>query len=504
MKAAPYRLIASIVGLLAILLPATALAAGGGQLTVATNAEIQSLDPHFAVAHIDGYIQGTVFDGLTQFDHDMLEVPNLAESWDLEDGGATYVFHLRPGVTFHDGSALDAADVVYSYDRIIHQEPRTKWVNYLGGVESIEAVDDLTVRIELAAPNAAFLSNLVFLAIVPEGSGDTLATNPVGTGPFVFVERVPGERIVLRKNADYWDTSAELADELIFVPNPDASTKIANLRTGVVQMADMIPYANIETLRSDASVYLASPALSSGYYHIMLNNARAPFDNQKLREAFAYATNKEAMVGIVTMGVSNVSSAPFDSQHWAYSPEVDAEYGYEFDLDRAKELLAEAGYPDGLTVAAKVPPAYPDMVQMIEILANDLRQIGVTLEIQQLEWSTFLQQVWADRDFDVSINISSREYDPDSLWRTPFYSTGGSNVVGYQSADMDAALDGGAAALTQEERKSFYAEAQRLLLTDVPQILVANYKVSWGAQNSVKGLSVNTKGYPDWRHLWVE
>ena len=504
MKATPHRSFAWIVGLLALFLPAIGLAAGGGQLTVATNAEIQSLDPHFAVAHIDGYIQGTVFDGLTQFDQTMDEVPDLAESWDIEDGGATYVFHLRPNVTFHDGSSLDAADVVYSYERIINQEPRTKWVNYLGGVESIEAVDDLTVRIKLAAPNAAFLSNLVFLAIVPEGSGDSLATNPIGTGPYVFVERVPGERIVLKKNPNYWDTSAELADELIFEPNPDASTKVANLRTGVVQMADMIPYASIETLRSDPGVYLAAPALSSGYYHIMLNNARPPFDNQKLREAFAYATNKEAMVAIVTKGVSSVSSAPFDTQHWAYDAAVEAKYGYHYDLARAKELLAEAGYPDGLTVTAKVPPAYPDMVQMVEILANDLRQIGVTVDIQQLEWSTFLKQVWADRDFELSINISGREYDPDSLWRTPFYSTGGSNVVGYQSAAMDAALDGGAAALTQEERKPFYAEAERLLLTDVPQIIVGNYKVSWGAQNSVKGLVVNSKGYPDWRHLWVE
>lgn len=502
--AALYRSFVWLAALLTLLVPGMGLAAGGGQLTVATNAEIQSLDPHFAVAHIDGYFQGTVFDGLTQFDHDMREVPNLAESWDIVDDGATYVFHLRANVTFHDGSAVSASDVVYSYNRIIHQEPQTKWVSYLGGVNSIEAVDDLTVRVELAAPNAAFLSNLVFLAIVPEGSGEDFATNPIGTGPFVFVERVPGERIVLRKNADYWDSSAQLVDELIFVPNPDASTKVANLRTGVVQLADMIPYANIETLRSDPDVYLAAPELSSGYYHIMLNNARAPFDNQKLREAFAYATNKEVLVTIVTAGVSSVSSAPFDAEHWAYDPEVEAEFGYEYNFERARELLAEAGYPDGLTVTAKVPPAYPDMVQMIEILGNDLRQIGVTLEIQQLEWSTFLQQVWSDRDFDVSINISAREYDPDSLWRTPFYSTGGSNVVGYQSAQMDAALDGGAAALTQDERKEFYAEAQRLLLTEVPQILVANYKVSWGAQQSVQGLAINSKGYPDWRHLWVE
>ncbi|MCB0112588.1 MAG: ABC transporter substrate-binding protein, partial [Caldilineaceae bacterium] len=376
----------------------------GGTLTVALDGEIDTIDPHVSVTIVGFQVYTQIFEGLVIVNPTLDGVePLLAESWEQTDD-VTYVFTLRQGVTFHDGSDFNAEDVVYSYDRVMDEDFGSPRRADLLPIESVTAVDDYTVEFKLKQPFAPFLTKLEVLRIVPADAENDPATNPVGTGPFKFVEWITGQRIELAKNENYWQEGRPYLDSVVFRPIPEPSTRVVELQTGSVDMLNSVPSKDVVALDEDPNidVYRVMGVVRD---HIGFNmDSPLIADNPNLRKAIGWAINRQAIVDAIMYGYAVPAQVAIPTSHWAYNPAVEGAFGY--DLAKAKEYY-DAADPKPESITVKVSPTYPDEVKMAELLQQDLAQIGLDLQIEQLEWSTWIQQVVSEGNFDVEIVLIS-------------------------------------------------------------------------------------------------
>ncbi|MDJ0924141.1 MAG: ABC transporter substrate-binding protein [Acidimicrobiia bacterium] len=442
-------------------------------LIAAQGSEPDQLDPHMTSAYASFQVLENVYDTLVQPAADLSMEPALAESWVISDDNLTWTFTLRDGVKFHNGRDLVADDVVYSFERII-AEGLNGW--RFGSVESVTAPDDSTVVITLTRPSPNLLVSIAGfkgMAIIPKEIVDdgSIGTSPVGTGPFRFVSQSPDEGIVLEKNPDYWRASEGLPklDGIRFVQIPDAGTKLTALRTGEVHWIDAVPPQDIESLSGEAGVTVGRVP-GGDYHYFALNQNRTPFDDVRVRQAIAHAINREEITEAAQFGAAtaNQTAIPASNAAWYYSY---APFG-SGDTATAQGLLDDAGV-SGLTIDFLVTSDFPETVTQAQVIAAELAAVGVTVEITDVDFSTWLDME-ANGEFDAFMLSWIGNIDPDDFYYAQHHSEGGFNFQGYSNSEVDSLLDAGRVETDQAARKALYDQAAQIIVDEASYIYLYN------------------------------
>ncbi len=473
----------------------------GGTLTVALDGEIDTIDPHRSVTIVGFQVYTQIFEGLVTLNPTLDDVvPLLAESWEQPDD-TTYVFKLRQGVQFHNGKPFTAEDVIYSFNRIMDEEfgsPRR--ADFLP-VDTVEALDDYTVRFTLKQPFAPFLSKLETLRVVPNDPSIDIAQNPIGTGPFQFVEWISGQRITLARNENYWQEGLPYLDEVVFRPIPEPSTRVVELQTGGVELLNAVPLKDVATLEEDPNVQVFR-VMGVVRDHLGFNMENPIFkDNVNLRKAIAWAIDRETIARDIMFGLAKPAQVAIPTTHWAYNPAVEGAYGY--DLEKARQFY-EMADPKPTTLEVKVSPTYPDEIKMAELLQQSLAQIGIDLNIVQLEWSTWIQQVVSEGDYEMEIVLISGGSDPDDFFYQ-WHRTGEVfNIWRYSDPEMDRLLEEARATTDQAKRKELYYRIQEKLIEDVPLTHIVYRESVMAASADLQDFVMTGRYDMDFRSVWLD
>lgn len=396
-----------------------AMAQAQGDIVVGQQLEPPHLDPTSAAAGaIDQVLYSNVFEGLTRFASDGAVVPGLAQSWEISEDGLIYTFRLHEGVTFHDGTALDATDVKFTLDRARDETSQNAQKALFDGIESVEAVDDLTVEITLAVPNGNLLFNLAWgdaVIVAPESIGD-IKQMPVGTGAFRFDNWVQGDRITLVRNEEYWGEPAKL-DKATFKFISDPTAAFAAMMAEDVDVFAAFPAPeNLPQFEADPRLQVLV-GTTEGETILAINNKAGPMDDVRVREAIAHAIDRQAIIDGAMFGLGT----PIGTHFAPHNPDyVDLTGLSAYDPEKAKALLAEAGFADGFTTTLKLPP--PSYARRGgEIIAAQLRAVGIETQITNLEWAQWLEQVFNGKDFGLTIVSHTEPFDIGIYARPDYY-----------------------------------------------------------------------------------
>lgn len=444
-------------------------AAPGETFVAAIGGEPDQLDPHKTSSYFSFQVLENVFDTLVEPDENLEMQPALAESWELSDDQLTWTFALRDGVTFHDGSEFTADDVVYSFNRIIDEELANAWK--FGTVESVTAVDDATVEIRVTQPSPNLLSSLggfKGMAIVEQENVESgeISTHPVGTGPFAFEDYASGDSISLTANEDYWDGAPEVAGvEFRFIS--ESSTAISALRGGDIHWTDVIDPQQLGSLEGDDALVVGQTP-SSDYWYLALNQNREPWNDVRVRQAIAYAIDRESIIQAVSYGTAQANQLAIpEASFWHTSYD-----GYGTDSDRAAQLLEEAGV-SGLELDMLATSDYPETVTAAQIIADNLAPLGITVNIRQPDFGTWLDEQ-SSGNFDMLMMGWLGNIDPDDFYYSQHHSEGGSNAQGYSNPEVDQLLDDARVETDPEARKELYAQAATIIADEASYIYLYN------------------------------
>ena len=403
----------------ALALTGGAVAAAQRDLTVALQLEPPHLDPTSAAAGaIDSVLYSNVFEGLTRFASDGSIIPGLAKSWEISEDGTSYTFHLNAGVTFHDGSSMDAQDVKFSLDRARGEDSANAQKALFAGITDVSVVDPLTVKVSLDAANGSFLFNMAWgdAVIVAPETIENIKTNPVGTGAFEFSNWVQGDRIELTRNADYWGTPAALESATFkFISDPTAGFA-AMMAEDVDAFVNFPAPENLPQFEADPRFQVIVGS-TEGETILSTNNKMPPLDNVKVRKAIAHAIDRQAIIDGAMFGVGTPIGTHFAPHHPDY---LDLTANSAYDPNLAKQLLAEAGFENGFETTLKLPP--PSYARRGgEIIAAQLRAVGIQTEISNLEWAQWLEQVFRGKDYGLTIVSHTEPMDIGIYARPDYY-----------------------------------------------------------------------------------
>ncbi|SDH76722.1 ABC transporter substrate-binding protein [Alloyangia pacifica] len=463
-----------------------------GVLIVGQIAEPKSLDPAAVTAVNDFRILMNVYDGLVRYKDGTLEVePALATDWTISDDGTEYTFTLREGVSFHDGAPFNAEAVKFNFDRMLdeshpfHDTGPFPLAFFFSSVESVEAVDELTVKFTLSEPYAPFLSNLAYptgLLVSPaavEQYGADFGRNPSGTGPFKFAEWRSNEAVVIEANPDHWDGAPAL-QAVVFRPITDANTRTAEMLAGGIDLMVEVPPVALSEFQGDA--YTLHEQAGPHVWFLILNAKEGPFADKRVRQAANYAINKEALVNDVLEGTAEVAAGPTPPAFaWAYNPDLEP---YPYDPEKAKALLTEAG-AEGAELTFYVTEGGSGMLDPIAMgtaIQADLNAVGFDTKIETYEWNTFLGEVNPGLEGKADMaEMAWMTNDPDTL---PFLALrtdawpdkGGFNSGYYSNPEVDELLEAARVATDQDERAVLYKQMQTIVQEDAPWVFVANWK----------------------------
>ncbi|MBM7066380.1 ABC transporter substrate-binding protein [Actibacterium sp. 188UL27-1] len=435
---------------------ASAAWAANDTITIGMALEPPNLDPTGgAAAAIDEVVYANIFEGLTRFGPDGSIQPGLAESWEISADGTVYTFTLREGVTFHDGTSMDAEDVQFSLDRARAEDSTNAQKALFEGIAEVSVVDPLTVRVTLAAPDGNFPFKMAWgdaVILAPE-SAETAATAPVGTGPFTFANWVQGDRVEIARNPDYWGEAPALASATFkFISDPNAA--FAALMAGDVDAFPNFPAP--ETLAQ----FEANPQFSviigstEGETILSMNNLSGQLADLRVRKAISHAINRQEIID----GAMNGYGTPIGTHFAPHNPDyVDLTDGSAFDPELAKSLLTEAGATDLKLRLALPPPPYARRGG--EIIASQLRNVGIETEITNLEWAQWLEQVFRGKDFDLTI-VSHTEPADINIYARPDY------YFQYDDAEFQGLMEKLNVTTDLDQRTSILQEAQQKIADD--------------------------------------
>ena len=472
------------LGLASVLALMTSLGAAQARdsITIAMQLEPPHLDPTSAAAQaIDSVLYTNVFEGLTRFMGDGSVVPGLAESWEISEDGLTYTFHLRTGVAFHDGTALDSMDVKFSLDRARAEDSQNAQKALFTGIADIATPDDTTVVITLAEPNGNFLFNLAWgdAVIVAPESIDDIKTTPIGTGAYTFTQWVQGDRIELTRNADYWGDQPAMAQATFkFISDPTAA--FAAVMAEDVDVFTGFPAPeNLPQFEADPRFQVLVGS-TEGETILSTNNKMPPLDNVKVREAIAHAIDRQAVIDGAMFGYGTPIGTHFAPHNPAY---VDLTGMSAYDPEKSKALLAEAGFPDGFKTTLKLPP--PSYARRGgEIIAAQLRAVGIETEISNLEWAQWLEQVFKGKDFGLTIVSHTEPFDIGIYARPEYY-------FQYDNPDFQALMTELNATTDPAMRTELLAKAQTMIAEDYVNGYLFQLAALTVAKAGINGLWAN-------------
>lgn len=465
---------------------ALAVAATGAfakdDITVALQLEPPHLDPTSAAAGaIDSVLYTNVFEGLTRFMGDGSVVPGLAESWEISEDGLTYTFKLREGVTFHDGTTMDAEDVKFTLDRINAEDSANAQKALYAAISEVTVVDPQTVEVKLSEPNGNLLFNLAWgdAVIVAPESIEAIKQTPVGTGAFKFDEWRQGDKITLSRYDDYWGDAPALASATFkFISDPTAA--FASVMAEDVDVFAGFPAPeNIPQFEADPRFQVLVGS-TEGETILSINNQRAPFDNVKVREAVAHAIDRQAIIDGAMFGYGT----PIGTHFAPHNPDyTDLTEMSAYDPEKSKALLAEAGFPDGFETTLHLPP--PSYARRGgEIIAAQLAEVGIKAQITNVEWAQWLETVFKGKDFGLSI-VSHTEPMDINIYANPDY------YFQYDNAEFQSLIAEFNKTADPAARSEMLAKAQQIIAEDYVNGFLFQLAFPTIAKAEVQGLWVN-------------
>lgn len=447
------------------------------KITIGIPQDIDSLDPHMATSAGSREILFNIYEGLVKPDQDGNLKPAIASDYTISDDGKVYTFTLRDGVKFHDGQTVTAEDVKYSIERNAGTDGTDPLISAFSNIESVEVQDDSTIVMTLKEANTEFLAYMT-VAIIPAANEDPEA-NPIGTGPYKFVSRSPQENVVLTKFDEYWGEPAYIQDVVLKIEaNSDAI--VMDLEGGSIDLFARVTSAQVSQLSDKFDIYEGTMNLVQALY---LNNAKAPFDNEKVRQALCYAIDPQTIMDFVSDGKGTELGS---SMYPSFAKYFDASLNdtYNQDIDKAKELLAEAGYADGFDFTITVPSNYTQHVDTAQVIVEELKEIGVNATIQEVEWNSWLEDVYTNRNFESTVVGVDASTLTAYAMLSRFESDAHNNFINYSNADYDKALEAAIAAVDDNEKTKYYKECEKILsetaanvyIQDLPEFVAVNKK----------------------------
>ena len=496
---------------------------GSRALVFARSGDSVGLDPARETDGESFYATHQVFDRLVEFKTGTTEiVPALATRWDISDDALSYTFYLREGVQFHDGTPLNAEAVVFSMERQFDEDhpyysygPWKYWNNMdmSSIVESITAVDDLTVRFQLKKVEAPFIANLAmeFAAIVsptafqadPEG----FASNPVGTGPFKFVSWIKDSDITFDRNEDYWQDV--YLERLILRVIPDATARWLALQKGEVDIIDFPAADDLPAMEADPDIQLIQqPGLNVGY--LALNTQKEPYNDKRVRQAMNYAINRQEIIEAVYGNAGQVAKNPIPPTMWSFNDDIEP---YPYVPEKARELLSEAGYADGFTTeiwAMPVARPYnPDARKIAEIMQAQLAEVNIKVEIISYEWGTYLDKASTGEHQAAMLGWTGDNGDPDNVLFVLLSiaaTEGGSssNIAFWKNQQFNDLVVEAKGTIDQARRIELYRQAQEIFHEEAPWVTIANSMITVPANKAVKNFIIPSTGIRVFKNVRLE
>jgi len=481
----------------------------GGTLTIAVTSEPTAFDPHYGTGYSSDMAMTFTHEDLVRVNEGSDPVPLLATSWETVDP-TTWEFRLREGAKFHDGTEFNAEDVAWYFNFSLDPANETAWRTEIAPIiESVKAVDTYTVRFNLKKPQASFP---VLLASWAVGTGikspDAWAKNgkdvslrtPVGTGPYILTEWSRGDRYEFRRNPDYWREGLPYVENIVVRIIPESSVQVAALLAGEVDIIQTTPRHEVSRLRAEGMEIVTA----SGWQQEMLwmNNLKPPFDNANVRKAIAKAIDRDRIVDTLFFGTATVASAGIPPGHWAFEEGLT---GTSYDVEAAKALLAEAGYPDGFETEILTSNRQPEFKAEAELIQQMLAEIGIRTQIRLLElgawWDVVLAQPY---EYGLVLGEYSLAPDPhDFLWLN-LRSDGEYALSRPQNPELDELLDQGRNTSDQAKRAEIYRQIHRIVDREVPILYILHRQLIYATRPEVRDFTLTGSGYIYPAEIWLD
>lgn len=496
----------------------------GGTFIFGRGGDSVGLDPALEEDGESFKVCDNIYDTLIQYKDGSTDIePGLATSWESSEDGLTWTFSLRKGVTFHDGTPFNAEAVLFSLNR---QHDKTHSFHNIQGsytywvatglaeiVDTITAIDEFTLKIQLKTPYAPFIYTIAitpFSIVSPTAVkkfGDRYSNNPVGTGPFKFVRWDRNDKIVLEANENYWGGRPVL-ERIIFRSIPDNSVRLIELQQGKLHAMEFPNPDDLQQIQNDENLQLLSqPGMSIGY--LAMNMEKPPLNNHKVRLAINHAINKSDIITHLYQGLGIPAKNPIPPTMWSYDDSIE---DYAYDPKRAKQLLTEAGYPNGFETtlwALPVPRPYiPDGRALAEVLQSELKNIGIETKILTYDWGTYLEKTKYGEHDMAMLGWSADLGDPDNFFYFLLSKTSAEkpagNIAFYRSDEMQSVLEQARATSDKDKRISLYKEAQQIFHKDVPWVPLAHAKQVLVINKMVKNLTLQPLNWKYFQKVSLE
>jgi len=469
--------------------PAPTAAAGsgkvkGGTVRVAMATEPDNLDPYLSAATDTGSMMDNVFDGLFEGGENSDLIPALAESYRVSEDGLTYTFVLRKGIKFHDGSDLTSEDVYYSYAKLAGLNGKKPLSSKFAAIEKIDTPDDYTVVVKLKEKDAAFLAANI-IAIVPKDY-EGQSTKPVGAGPFKFTAYTPGQQLVLEKNESFYNKEqAPTLDRVEFKFMPDPNASVLALKSGDI---DMVPGISAQGALQLGNGFRVESGPQNMVQLMALNNTVEPLNNAKVRQAINYAIDKDIIIRTVADGKGAKLGSNMSPAMKMYYKEG-LEKRYETNPEQAKKLLKEAGYEKGFKLTITVPSNYKFHVDTAQVIAEQLKAVGIQATIKQIEWSSWLEDVYNNAKYEATIVGLTGKLDPHEVLGR-YESKYSKNFYKFSSAEYDELISKGRLEIDPNKRAELYKQAQTMLTEQAVAVYIMDPSRSVAMKDSLQGFKM--------------
>ena len=429
----------------------------GNEITVGIAQDLDdSLDPNLMTAAGTREVMFNVFEGLVKPNSDGDYVCAVASDYEKSEDGLTYTFTLRDGVVFHNGQSCTAEDVIYSFETCAATSVTSAVVTALSAITDISAQDNV-ITISLSAPNPDFISYVSSVYIIPKGYTQQ-ATAPVGTGPFRFVSRSVQENFILERNEDYYSEGAKL-DKVTYKIYEDNNALFTALNSGALDLVAHLTIDQVNNLSNGYNVLEGTMNLVQALY---LNNAVAPFDNELVRKALCYAVDVDSLLALTAEGHGTKLGSSMYPAFGKYFDPTLAE-AYPYDVEKAKELLKEAGYENGFSFTITVPSNYQPHVDTAVVLVEQLKAVGIDAQIQQVEWNTWLTEVYGNRNFEATVCGFDASTLNASALLARWVSDNDKNMINYNNPLYDETFAKAQASADEAEQTELYKQCLEIL-----------------------------------------
>lgn len=459
-------------------------AAGGteSRVRMAVTVDPDGLDPHMSASASTFQVTSSIYETLVTVDGQGNIIPSLAESWTVAGDGMSITFSLRPGALFSNGNKCDARAVAASFQRLLSESVRSQDYAF---ISSVEVVDDTTVRFNFGQLNVVALSTFAYpwAAVVDTSCADDLRTSPVGSGPYMLSSWIPQQSLVLTRNPN-WNGECGI-DQVEFVMMPDMTGQVTALRNGQVDII-LITGDLVGQFEDDAR-FTVNALAGNGLQLMAMNNASAGLDDVRVRQAINYAVDKDAVIEAVWWGYGEKIGSHFPV---VLSEYIDMNDLYPYDPQRARQLLAEAGYGEGeLTLRMYLPRSYQEYVNAGQVIAAQLEEAGINVEIQIVEWATWLSDIYNGRQYDLTVVGHTGRLDAYSLLAR-YRSTAAENYFNYSNDEVDALLDQYNTTVDDAARMEIAHRLQEILAREVPALYIQDPIQIYVTTSRLEGFSV--------------